>query len=136
MVRNRRIASLGVISLLATIMTALALIVNNPAADGDSEHVGTEAVVFAENNGADEKAPPYEGETGIGGEDVDNVNIYLLKDTSGFIGIYTLDDPDTPKEVTEIVTGKLRRADAEMLKEGIVARGEEELAKLLEDFGS
>ncbi|NLM61414.1 MAG: hypothetical protein GX193_04990 [Clostridiales bacterium] len=136
MVINRRIASLGVLSLLATIMTVLALTVNNPSADKDLERSGTETGVFSESRDVLDDMTAVVSGTDEHGEEAEHYKVYLLKDTSGYIGIYSMDDPDTPQTVTEIVTSKLRQADAEMLKEGIVAVGEEELAKLLEDFGS
>ncbi|MGI6577672.1 MAG: hypothetical protein ACOX1Q_06480 [Eubacteriales bacterium] len=136
MVRNRRIASLSVLSLLATIMTALALTVNNPIADGNFDYNDINTGLFSENHDVLENTPAMEVATGIEGKQTDTEKEYLLKDTSGFIGIYSLDDPNTPQVITEIVISKLREADAEMLKEGIVVKGDEELAKLLEDFGS
>ncbi len=61
---------------------------------------------------------------------------YVLMEYDGQIAVYVSGDEKTPVLLTGILTSSLRKTDRELLQEGIPARGDEELAKLLEDFGS
>jgi len=124
---NQKIAALGVLSLIATIITALAFVSEPQVQDAAGNKPAMQAAM-AEDLAADTEVTTVEREkTG---------KKYILKNVSGFIGIFEADNPETPRTVTGIVVSKLRAADAEMLNEGIVVNGEEELARLLEDFGS
>jgi hypothetical protein len=124
---NRKIAALGVLSLILTVMTALALINAPPGAKGSA--VAEDAGVMAAADAAEMTDDPAE-------RPEESAKQYILKDVSGFIGIYDPDDMESPKMVTGIVVDKLRAADVKMLANGILVTGEEQLARLLEDFGS
>jgi len=125
---NRRLAALGVLSLIMTIMTALAF-ASEPPGSGGAELKPEAQVAAIEEDAA--------AETEItASEPVNTEKRYILKNVSGFIGIFEAEDPEVPKMVTGIVVSKLRAADAEMLSGGILVNGEDELARLLEDFGS
>lgn len=62
--------------------------------------------------------------------------VYILREYDGQIAVYVTGDEKEPVLLTGILTSSLRKTDRELLAEGIPARGDEELAKLLEDFGS
>ena len=62
--------------------------------------------------------------------------VYVLREYEGQIAVYVSGDTENPVLLTGILTSSLRKTDRELLQEGISARGDEELAKLLEDFGS
>lgn len=135
MVKIRRITAIRVLSLLATVMTALALIVSPPTytnrhADSDAD-AGAFADTNAAVNGALANDIHVEKSVTAGA-----VKEYLLKEASGYIGIFSPDDTENPQLITGIAISKLREADARMFREGVTVIGEEELAKLLEDFGS
>jgi hypothetical protein len=139
MVKNRRITAIGVLSLLATVMTALALLVSPPICDKQVKTV-KDAETFGKTdvsvNGAitDDAFPAA---ISIEGSNiVTESKEYLLKEVSGYVGIFSPEDTETPQSITQIALSKLREADARMFREGIIVKGEEELAKLLEDFGS
>ena len=61
---------------------------------------------------------------------------FVVKDCGGKIAVFSPSDPDRPLWSTGIATATLRLADQEALLEGIPVADEEELALLLEDFGS
>ena len=61
---------------------------------------------------------------------------YILREFDGQIAVFVPDDSFNPIILTGILTSSLPKADREQLQLGIVVAGDEELAKLLEDFGS
>lgn len=74
------------------------------------------------------------------GDETDEVRAeevyHILKTYGGFVAVFPPHDLETPSRVTGIRAERLRRADAEKLEIGITVRGDEALARLLEDFGS
>ena len=62
--------------------------------------------------------------------------IYIMREKDGYVGVFTEGDAENPIFMTDIVVLSLPEADREMLKEGIMVKGEEELRGILEDFGS
>lgn len=136
MLRNRRVTAVGVLSLLATIMTALALTVTPPIRNhkqtendmGTGVLSETDAVLNSVSAG---NSIPIDKPVAT-----DEDKEYLIKEVSGFLGIFLPEDTENPQLITGIAISKLREADARMFKEGIIVKGEEELARLLEDFGS
>jgi hypothetical protein len=135
MTSNRKLAALGVLSLIMTVMAVLVFTAEPPGSGGAA--IGPDRLQAAEDIAAPgEEAATADGAGEEGGQEIRHVKRYILKDVSGYIGIFEPDDMENPKMVTGINTGKLRAADAKMLADGIVAYGEEELARLLEDFGS
>ena len=61
---------------------------------------------------------------------------YVIKDLDGKLAVYRTDDMNTPERVTEIYSETLRKYDQELLHSGIKIADEEELWRILEDYGS
>lgn len=61
---------------------------------------------------------------------------YVLREQNGYIAIYTLDGngQEKLKENTDISTQYLPKDDIELLKKGVKANGDSELAEKLSDF--
>lgn len=61
---------------------------------------------------------------------------YVIRENNGYIAIYTIDaeDVETLKEVTDTLVKYLPQDDMELLKKGIRANGDSELAQKLSDF--
>lgn len=114
---NRKIAAIGVLSLILTVIAALTQVTELPEAR--VIEVGETMPLAASGNTLEQ-----------------TVNKYVLKNVAGFVGIYAIENMERPKTVTNIVVDKLRAADAELLGKGIEVAGEDELARLLEDLGS
>lgn len=119
---NQKIAGAGVLSLLLTAMTVMA-ITTGPAAPSlreaeelaGSQPVSVDLRMFEEEQGEQS---------------------YILKDIDGVVTILCPGQLDFSPVVTDIYVAELRTYDQELLAEGIEARGAESLTKLLEDFGS
>lgn len=60
---------------------------------------------------------------------------YILKEYNGKIAIFS-SNSDTPINITNASVAKLPKDDQQSLKEGIKAKDEQELNRLLEDFCS
>jgi hypothetical protein len=61
---------------------------------------------------------------------------YILKEYQGNICIFHGDFQDIPAIITDISVNNLTTKDRQLLFQGIVVYGREELLKLLEDFNS
>lgn len=60
---------------------------------------------------------------------------YVLKEYKGRLAIFK-DNSDIPFEVFDIFTSSLPQSDRELLKNGISAKSETELSKLVSDYTS
>jgi hypothetical protein len=63
-------------------------------------------------------------------------DVFVLRETNGFIAVYTAAQPDKPQFTTGIRVSSLRQFDQRQLRRGIRAYNNTELLSLLEDFGS
>lgn len=61
---------------------------------------------------------------------------YILKLYQGRVAVFDARQTKTPVQTTEIYEETLRNYDRELLTTGIPVSGEQELLRLLEDFGS
>lgn len=61
---------------------------------------------------------------------------YILREWNGYIGIFYANDLKKPFSVTDIQIATLRENDRQMLSVGIEADTQEQLMRLLEDYGS
>ena len=61
--------------------------------------------------------------------------VYILREYEKMVAVYA-PGAEEPLEVTEIPADSLPYADQVKLREGLVVHGSEELAQVLEDFGS
>ena len=118
---NRRIAGVGVMTLLLSAVAAFALMTEPPG------RVATSAGKYPSEKTAAIAIADSQERTEVR---------YVLKAADGQVGIYDPADMEKPKTLTGIAVSKLRAADAAQLAQGIEVAGDEELARLLEDFGS
>lgn len=68
-------------------------------------------------------------------ETTSNIVTYIVKDFNGNIAVYE-SNSDKPFKVTDVPISSMPKADQEMLKSGIMVKGESELQSLLEDLCS
>lgn len=61
---------------------------------------------------------------------------FILRDYSGKIAVFAASDSNNPKYITDFDTAALPKPDRLLLMQGIHAETQEEIAMLLEDFGS
>ncbi len=62
-----------------------------------------------------------------------NTKVYTLKDYNGQLALF-INNNDIPAETYNIFTKSLPKTDAEALINGIIAKNEEELNKMLEEY--
>ncbi len=110
---NNKLAAAGILTLLATAITALALSTEPPEIQPptDDNEIASVSTVSLDDQ------------------------IYILRNLDGFVCVYTADDMETPKIRTEIDVSRLRVYDAELLDDGIAVTGNDALLRILEDFG-
>lgn len=94
--------------------------------------------LFAASLGQREAAPSLSVDKVVQVEDPEDEEaqrVYILREYEKMVAIYA---PGTqePMEVTDIPADSLPYADQVKLREGLVVYGSEELAQVLEDFGS
>lgn len=61
---------------------------------------------------------------------------YVVRDYGGRLAVYLSDRPDTPAYLLDVYTSALPEADRTALEKGIILQTDEELSRLLEDYGS
>ena len=64
------------------------------------------------------------------------VPLYVVMDYNGKLAVFAPTDVNTPEIITTIETDLLRRTDKELFMTGVPVYSDEELCRLLEDFGS
>lgn len=62
--------------------------------------------------------------------------IYILREYDGQIAVFVPQNEDIPVSLTGILTSTLRQSDRDELQRGIYVSGDNDLARLLEDFSS
>ena len=73
--------------------------------------------------------------TGLGAPaEVTSRSAYVLRETGGYVAVYTVDRPGTPVEITDIAVRDLRAQDQALLRAGLGADDRESLLMLLEDL--
>ncbi|MCX7614673.1 MAG: hypothetical protein N2Z65_02820 [Clostridiales bacterium] len=61
---------------------------------------------------------------------------YIMKLYNGALAVFDAENPSKPQYITDIDERTLRDTDREAFKKGIPVYSDEELASLLEDYGS
>ncbi len=61
--------------------------------------------------------------------------LWLLKDSGGRLAQYEYEHPETPVRTWPVYTALLPEADLDRLRSGIPVYSDEELRRLVEDFG-
>jgi len=71
-----------------------------------------------------------------GGPEAEPKEKYIMKLYNGNLAVFDAKDPETPQFVTGIDERTLRDTDRDAFEKGVPVYSDEELASLLEDYGS
>ncbi len=79
-------------------------------------------------------APPQPAEPAVTGVMFEEAK-YIVKEYQGLVAVFVPDSPDVPQKLLDARVSALPKADRNMLEEGILVYSDEELSRLLEDYG-
>ena len=112
-------ATLSVAALLCT-AALLMMLPKNEKSSPKSQPIAASETKAAEETGEE---PQKEGK-------------YIMKLYNGSLAVFDAKKPDTPQYITGIDERTLRDADRKAFEKGVLVYSDEELASLLEDYGS
>lgn len=126
--RARRLVLLAALTVCAVAFAALAI---KSRMDGQEQRMGAGAAILPQSLAVTAEPSPTPEPTPTPEPEQE----YIVRAHQGCMAVFRPGE-NAPLEVTDTRIASLRRADQMLLREGIPVRGNEALAKLLEDFSN